>query len=80
MEKLDIQGESDRPDIHLDHEAGSLYIGGNSLPENVNEIYQPVLEWIDAYIQHPNPKTTFEFFFVITSYSIHYTKLYEQGF
>jgi hypothetical protein len=30
---------------------------GNSLPEDVNTFYQPILDWIDKYVENPNEKT-----------------------
>jgi hypothetical protein len=63
MDKLIIEGSSDKPTVTLDKEKGYLFIGGSSLPENVLEVYSPVLNWLDMYISFPNPVTRVEFFF-----------------
>lgn len=63
MEKLVAEGSKDKPTVNFDKEKGYLYIGGSSLPENVLEVYAPILEWIDQYIDEPNPVTKIEFFF-----------------
>ena len=33
------------------------------MPENVLEVYKPVLKWLNTYIADPNPITTIDFFF-----------------
>lgn len=63
MEKLVSEGSKDKPVINFDRESGVLFLGGASLPENVLEVYQPVLRWLDDYIADPNPITKIEFFF-----------------
>ena len=63
MEKLVAKGSKDKPVIDFDKETGILFLGGSSLPENVLEVYKPVLNWLDTYIPDPNPKTTINFFF-----------------
>jgi hypothetical protein len=63
MDNLVIVGCSDKPEINFNHEKGTLYIGGSSLPENVMEVYDPVLKWIDKYMINPQPATHIEFFF-----------------
>jgi hypothetical protein len=63
MEKLVIEGSKDKPSITLDKDKGYLYIGGSSLPENVLDVYNPILEWIDQYLAEPNPDTKIEFYF-----------------
>jgi hypothetical protein len=63
MEKLVSEGSKDRPVINFDKESGILFLGGSSLPENVLEVYKPVLKWLNTYIADPNPITTIDFFF-----------------
>jgi hypothetical protein len=63
MDKLVFEGSNDRPAFQLDKEKGIIYFGGSSLPENVLEVYNPVLIWLDEYIANPNPATKVEFFF-----------------
>jgi hypothetical protein len=52
-------------------ETGKLLISGKSVPENAAIFYDPMLEWLDQYIQMPAKKTTltiqFEYFNTITT-------------
>lgn len=57
MEQLRIEGSSDIPEILLDYDKGRLEFSGRSLPEDVQEVYNPVLEWISRYIEHPQKQT-----------------------
>ena len=63
MDNLIIEGTNDRPSINLNYETGLIYMGGSSLPENVLEVYNPVIEWIEKYTTAPKPVTKVEFFF-----------------
>lgn len=63
MEKYIQEGSNDKPIVILDPEKGSIFVGGSSLPENVLEIFNPVLDWFGAYIQQPQPQTKIDFFF-----------------
>jgi hypothetical protein len=63
MKKLVIEGSKDKPSVNLDNDSGKLYIGGSSLPENVLDVYNPILDWIDQYLTDPKPDTTIEFYF-----------------
>jgi len=63
MEKFVSEGSKDKPVINFDKERGVLFLGGSSLPENVLDVYKPILNWLDKYIPNPNPNTTIEFFF-----------------
>ncbi len=63
MEKLISEGSKDKPVINFDNESGVLFLGGSSLPENVIEVYKPIIKWLDDYTQQPNPVTSIEFFF-----------------
>lgn len=58
------------PDIILDRENGVFEIRGISIPKNGKDFYQPVLDFLEEYGQHPNAITHFVFnlkFFNITS-------------
>ena len=54
---LNIPGTARTPEVLVDPEKGYLSIGGNSMPENVNKFFAPVLEHIQAYIENPAGKT-----------------------
>jgi len=66
LTKLEIKSTRDTPFVLFDPENNVFEINGNSLPENTNHFFDPILAWIDNYIKTPN-KTThlicdFEYF------------------
>lgn len=61
MEIIKIKGSDDTPNVILDLQSDLLEISGRSLPEDVVAFYEPVLEWLDEYIEHPKPTTVFCF-------------------
>lgn len=63
MEQLIVEGTNDLPSVNFNKEKGYLKISGSSLPENVMDVYNPLLKWLDEYTNDPNPVTTIEFFF-----------------
>jgi hypothetical protein len=50
-----------KPGITLDIPAKRFEIYGRSCPENVVEFYQPILDWLDMYIENAVDETIFEF-------------------
>ena len=84
METLRIEKTDDSPSIIMDPVTGIFEITGKSLPEDVVAFYQPVISWIEEYskVAKDFTEVTFRLVYfntasVITSYSIHYTKLYD---
>jgi len=61
MEIINLEGTEDTPKILLDKGNGIFEISGRSLPEDSAEFYQPILDWISAYGEDPNPETLFTF-------------------
>ena len=59
MEALKIEAGKDTPKVNLDAQSGRLFFAGQSLPEDVNMFYKPILQWFDDYIQTPNASTIF---------------------
>jgi hypothetical protein len=57
MEELVIQSTSLTPGIKFDAVLGQFELKGRSIPENSLEFYQPVYEWLDAYLESPKEKT-----------------------
>ncbi len=57
MEVINIKGTEDTPSVILDKDNGIFEISGRSLPEDVTQFYQPILDWIAEYAQAPNEKT-----------------------
>ncbi len=61
MDALNIEHTKDTPQITLDKDKDILEISGNSIPEDAQSFYEPVLAWIDNYSNEPNAKTNFIF-------------------
>lgn len=63
MKKFQKKGEKDKPEVNFNPKTGELFLGGSSLPENVLEVYTPILDWLKQYILNPSPNTRFTFSF-----------------
>jgi len=61
MDALQIEQTDDSPEVILDQENNRFKIAGKSLPEDVIDFYQPVIDWLSEYRLNPNPLTAFEF-------------------
>jgi hypothetical protein len=61
MDIIKIKGTDDTPSVILDAASNFFEIAGRSLPEDVAAFYSPIIDWLDKYIQSPNPKTNFNF-------------------
>jgi hypothetical protein len=61
MDTIKIAGTEDTPNVILDAANNLFELSGRSLPEDVATFYNPILDWLDQYGQHPNPKTVFDF-------------------
>ncbi len=61
MEALRIEKTDDSPEVILDQEGNFFEISGKSLPEDVVQFYQPVLDWLYEYRKNPKPFTRFHF-------------------
>ncbi|NOZ45752.1 MAG: DUF1987 domain-containing protein [Chlorobi bacterium] len=61
MEAIFIKGTTDTPEVNLDKKTGELMLKGSSLPEDVKEFYNPILNWLDEYFNEPNEQTDFIF-------------------
>jgi hypothetical protein len=59
METLRIEASDDSPQILLDQEDNQFEISGKSLPEDVVDFYQPVMDWLTEYREKPNARTEF---------------------
>ena len=51
MNTLCIKETEDTPLIHYDPNSGIFKIEGNSIPENAYLFYDPILIWLDKYIE-----------------------------
>lgn len=81
MKKLVKLNQTDiYPTIIMDKENGVFEIKGVSLPMDGKDLYQPVLDFLDEYIQNPNKITLFVFnlkYFNISSSKMFLFMLYK---
>ncbi len=61
MEVINIKGTEDTPSVVLDKANGIFELSGRSLPEDVNQFYEPILNWIERYATEANDETIFNF-------------------
>lgn len=54
MNDLNLAGTQSTPSIFSDYRAGVLKMGGDSYPENSFELFGPVLDWVETYLQQIN--------------------------
>jgi hypothetical protein len=64
MKVLDIKATNDTPKVLFDPQNEIFEISGRSLPEDVVLFYQPVLDWLDQYMEDPLEYTEFVFKYV----------------
>jgi hypothetical protein len=64
MKVLDIKATNDTPKVLFDPQNEIFEISGRSLPEDVVLFYQPVLDWLEEYIEDPIEYTEFVFKYV----------------
>lgn len=70
MKALNIEATDKTPLINFDPIAGNFEIKGKSIPNDAEEFYAPVLEWMENYVKSPGKKTHVELnleYFNITS-------------
>lgn len=60
MAALRIEPADDTPLIILNREEERFEISGKSMPEDVIDFYQPVLDWLASYRSAPLEKTIFD--------------------
>ncbi len=58
MESFQIEATNTTPYVRLDAETGVLDISGISDEQDALAFYFPVIQWIEAYLLHPQPETT----------------------
>ena len=61
MESKRIPGTDESPEVILDKVTNEFKFTGKSLPEDVKEFYNPILDWIERYVETPNEETVVEF-------------------
>ena len=61
MQKIELKETVTTPYTLLDAENGIIRIEGRSIPENVIDFYQPILNWIDEYAKEAKSITEVHF-------------------
>jgi hypothetical protein len=51
MEKLTVEKTKSTPEVSFDPESNVLSINGQSYPENAFKFYEPIMKWIDDYLE-----------------------------
>ncbi len=57
MQNYSVAGTDKTPQINFDSEKGFLEIKGKSVPEDSFKFFDPMNQWLDAYIQNPAETT-----------------------
>jgi len=60
MERLQIDNTPKTPEIDFDAQKGILKISGRAIPENPEELFSGVIEWVQEYFKSPQELTTVE--------------------
>lgn len=61
MQTLIIEPSAKSPKVNFDQHTGVLELFGKSIPENAHDLYMPLLQWLDEYVQIPAANTIFLF-------------------
>ncbi len=64
MNPLIIESGAETPEIVLDKKTNTFIFKGKSLPEDPIVFYEPIFNWLDDYINDPNPETLVNFMMV----------------
>jgi len=73
MQNIEIEPTYKSPLVNFDPKAGKFRIEGKSILVNVDEFYQPLLDWMDLFIENP-PTGQVEFTFDVEYYNLASTK------
>lgn len=57
MESLYIKGSLHTPFVDFNYSTGILEIRGRSIPEETLNFFNPLIHWMEKYIENPQPKT-----------------------
>lgn len=59
MNGLYIKGTSKTPEV--DFTSGVIQLSGRSIPEDAVSFYQPLIRWVNSYVEHPEKFTKVNF-------------------
>jgi len=62
MKNISIEGTKYTPEIKSDIRKGEIKFYGSSYPENANEFYQPVYEWVEKYFEQEGAALVVNFY------------------
>ena len=57
MELINIEATDETPKVILNPDTHTFEFSGKSLPEDVTQFYNPLMEWLEAYQESPGEKT-----------------------
>jgi hypothetical protein len=89
MSRLLILATDESPQILFDPGRGMLDISGKSLPEDINEFYDPLEQAVLKYAKSPQPVTTINFDLMylnssstkrVLSIITHFEEIHKKGF
>jgi len=63
MQILHIESTKSTPEIHFDPISNRMQIKGQSYPENAFKFYEPLLHWLDEYLQQLEQEVLVELYF-----------------
>ncbi len=61
MYQFELKETPTTPYILLDNLTGVIKVEGRSIPENVIDFFQPILNWLDEYAKNPHEATEVHF-------------------
>jgi hypothetical protein len=61
MEKLHIPKTDETPEVNFDPAGNIFEMSGKSLPEDVTDFFDKVVNWLEEYAKNPNDETVFDF-------------------
>ncbi len=66
-----IEPTEKTPQVDMNYLTGELILSGRSIPENATEVYEPILNWVNEYVQSAkqttNLRLNLEYFNTATS-------------
>ncbi len=63
MKPYIVEATDFSPKVTLDPGNDVFEISGISRPENANDFYEPIVQWLNEYVQDPNEMTKIKFHF-----------------
>ncbi|MBF0158479.1 MAG: DUF1987 domain-containing protein [Magnetococcales bacterium] len=76
MEALSIQATRSTPAIQFDPDLKRLEIRGESYPEDVNTFYDPILSWMETFLQSVTHEDTIELHLKISYFNSSSSKIF----